>query len=429
MFKRVLITIAFLLLASIPYQAVYAETICPSTMDPNSVECLDYMRDKLADIKTKQSALDKSLSNEQYQQLSLEEKIKYINSQISSTQVEIETLELEIASKDVEIKLLNDEITEKEDYLSVLKQEADMLKNTVNRRVTESYKFSFVGPFELFLDSKNIDTVLRKTKYLLDTREQDKQSLEEYNLKAESVEAEEVVLAEKKADLQSKRNEVEEEKSSLVEERTNLSSQKAEKDRLLAESEKREKEMIAQMDYYRTQQASIDNAIMVYLAENGDQMANYGWVSKGTWIGRLHNGASSGCSTGTHLHFSIDKMSTKGTIGNGCGMVNTFSGYLVKGPDYWLRSGSWYYYYIHSGSMRVPLGGSVILTGLTHYPWSNYCPGPRYPIDISSTIWYDIPVYAAHEGNLWKGTDRCGDTYAVIENPSTGIRTAYFHMQ
>ena len=80
--------------------------------------------------------------------------------------------------------------------------------------------------------------------------------------------------------------------------------------------------------------------------------------------------------------------------------------------------------------MRIPLGGSVILTGdgSTHKP-SSSCPAPRYAIDITSTLWTNIPVYAAHDGNLWKGRDRCGDTYAVIENTRTGIRTAYFHLQ
>ena len=31
-------------------------------------------------------------------------------------------------------------------------------------------------------------------------------------------------------------------------------------------------------------QSAIDDEIMRYLQEHGDQMADYGWVTKGTWI-------------------------------------------------------------------------------------------------------------------------------------------------
>lgn len=422
-----ILAITLLTLSVLPRSNTDAETLCPSNMDPNSRECLDYLRKKLAEVNTKQATLSKKLADEQYKQLSLQEKINYINTQIAETEAVINTLHMEIAARDVEINLLEEEIQTKEDNLSILKQEINLLKEVVNQRVTESYKYSYVGFLELLMDIKNIDNVLRKTKYLIETREKDKNSLEEYTKRTESLEAEEKLLASEKADLQIKRNDIEVEKAKLVGQRNTLSSQKREREYLLAESKKIGLQILAQLDTYRNQQSAFDNAIMEYVAKNGDKMANYGWVSKGTWIGYVNEGASGSCSTGTHLHFSID------TIGsgawNGCGKLNTFgSGYLSKGSDYYTRSGSWYYYYIRSGSMRVPLGGDVILTGTTHYA-SGSCTAPRYAIDITSTMWVNIPVYAAMEGNLKKGIDSCGDQYAVIENPNTGIRTAYFHMK
>lgn len=401
-------------------KSTQAESLCPSTMNPDSVECLDYLRDKLADTNKEQSNLEKKLKDEDYQQLTLNEKIKYISGQISATETNINALELEIAAQDVEIKLLAKEIQTKEDSLSLVKQEADLLEDTVNKRITESYKYSFVGPLELFLDSKNIDTILRKTKYILETRQQDKSSLEEYNKKIEEIREEEMVLANSKADLQSKRNAVEEEKSTLVEERNNLSSQKGEKDRLLAESLQRERSMLATLEANRTKQAQLDEAIMSYIQAHGDQMADYGWVSAGTWIGRM-GGLANGCSTGPHLHFSIDRIGT--SYWNGYGELDPWSGYLKKGPGYhWISASGWKYYYITGGSMVLPLSGTVILTQDHHT-------AVRKAIDIYSLNGYGAPVYAATEGRLWKGTDRCGDTYAVVENTKTGIRTAYFHLQ
>ncbi len=425
--KLLTIGILFTSLLFIPLPVdIKAGSLCPSYMSPDSRECLDYLRNQLSKINNQQSQLQRKLANEEYQQLSLTEKINYINGQIGQTQKVIDTLEVQVAAQDVEIKILSKELQVKEDHLSTLYQEMQVLEDNVNKRITESYKYSFIGALELFLDTKNIDSVLRKTKYLIETREKDKISLEEYNTKTAQLQEEEEKLTSERADLQQKRNDIEEEKSNLVEERRNLDSQKAEKDRLLAQSKQREREMLAQLDSFRTKQSSIDNAIMEYISKHGDQMANYGWVSKGTWIGKLKEGPSGGCSTGTHLHFSIDKVGS--SVWNGCGKVNPFSGYLTKGPDYWLQSGSWKYYYIRSGSFRVPLGGNVIVTSLSHTPYGS-CTGTRYAIDITSTLWTNIPVYAAHEGNLWKGTDSCGDRYAVVENSKTGIKTAYFHLQ
>lgn len=429
--KKVLLLItilimSFVVVANLPVENSSATTLCPSNMDPDSRECLDYLRAKLAEANKQQSTLSKKLADEQYQQLSLQEKITYINSQIEQTEKVISTLHMEIAAQDLDISLLAKEIQEKEDTLGIFKQEINTLEEVVNQRVTESYKYSYVGFLELVMDIKNIENVLRKTKYLVETREKDKNSLEIFANRTLELEEEEKLLEKERAELQIKRNEIEAEKTKLVEEKNSLAAQNAEKSRLLAESQRRGQEILAKIDSYRTLQSTYDNAIMEYIAAHGDQMANYGWVTKGTWIGTVKEG-SSACSTGTHLHFSIDTIGS--SVWNGCGKVNTFAGYLQKGSDYWWQSPSgWKYYYIRSGSMRVPLGGDVILTGTTHYG-SASCPSPRYAIDITSTLWNNIPVYAAMDGNLWKGTDKCGDQYAVVENPNTGLRTAYFHMK
>jgi murein DD-endopeptidase MepM/ murein hydrolase activator NlpD len=160
--------------------------------------------------------------------------------------------------------------------------------------------------------------------------------------------------------------------------------------------------------------------MLKYLAEHGDQMADYGWVNAGSWIGNM-GGLPNACSTGPHIHFSIDYVNS--SYYDGYGQISPWSGYLTKGPDYYWQSPSgWKYYYVRGGSFTLPLTGTVILTQDHHIL-------PRKAIDITTTKGYGAPVYAAMSGNLWKGTDRCGDTYAVIENPSTGIRTAYFHLQ
>lgn len=419
--KMIIVTILlFSLITLIPTGFVKAESLCPSYMDPDSRDCLNYLRKQLSSINSNLSTLEKNLQNEQYQQLSLRQKIDYITRQISETEKVIAVLRIEIAANDVEISLLSKEIQTKEDDLNLLNQEIKILKETVNKRISESYKFSFITPFEVLLNVKNFETILRKTKYLLETRAKDKISLAKFTLKTEDLEKEEDLLSIKKGELQQVRNSSEEEKLRLDEQKVQLDNQKAERTRLLAESEKKELELIASFEANRAKQASIDDAIMRYVQEHGDQMADYGWVKKGDWIGKM-DGSPNGCSTGYHLHFSIDRIGSG--LYEGFGQVDPWAGYLRKGPDFWRTSASgWKYYYIRSGSFGLPLAGSVVLT-------QDYHSSVRKAIDIYSLNGYGAEVYAAMEGNLYKSTDRCGDTYAVIKNVNTGLRTAYYHLQ
>lgn len=425
--KKILfsILISFLFIGFIPQAfKVEAETLCPSNLDPDSIECLDYLRKALSDINNKQGKLESSLANEQYQQLTLQEKITYITNQVTQTEKVIQSLQLEIAAQDIEISMLEDEIKEKEDKIAVMKQEISQLEGLVDMRVMESYKYSFFGPFELLVDSKSFSNLLRKTKYMLATRENDKEFLEDYTQDVEILDKEEEELALKRADLQLKRNSIEEEKTQLISEKKTLDAQKAEKATLLAESERKERELLATLESNRSLQAQLDVAIMEYIQAHGESMANYGWVTQGSWIGRM-GGKANGCSTGPHLHFSIDSTST--SYWNGWGAIDPFSnGYLVKSSSYaWTSASGWKYYYIEKGGMSLPLAGKAVMTQYPHY----YNGTTRYAVDMYSLNGYGAPVYAAHSGTLWKGTDRCGDTYAVIENTTTKIRTAYFHLQ
>jgi len=426
--KNLLITIgfifflifSFLFLSSYKDEPVFAQASCPSSIDPSSIECLDYLRNQLSQLEKQQGTIQKQLKDEEYQQLTLSEKISYINNQIEQTEKVIKSLEVEIAANDVEIKLLQEAITELEDSISLLRQEISILEKSVTKRVTESYKYSYIGPLELFLDIKNLSNILRKTKYLAMTRSQDKKSLEDYGVKIDDIRSEEEILAEKKASLQIVRNSIEEEKIELAETRESLNAQKSERERLLAESKAKEAELLAAYQSNLKKLSDLDSAIIAYINTHGDQARMYGRVNGGDWIGRMGN---TGYSSGAHLHFSV-RSSNSGSVCNG--NIPILSGHLREGEPSWITGwDGWRWPYMYAGSMRMPIAGPYVIMS------QNYHQG--YAIDLISfktdrTVNYGAPIYAILPGTLYRGKDGYGGVYAYIVHDN-GWVSCYLHIQ
>ncbi len=326
---------------------VLAQVSCPYP-DPYSEECLKYMEEQLEKIEKEKGAVQKKLKDEEYQQLSLQERINYINGQIAQTETTIRTIEIEIASHDIEIRLLEKSIQEKEDNISVLGQEISVLEETVGRRVTESYKYSFIGPLELFLDFQNFDSILRKTKYLAVTRTQDRDYLKVYGIKVQEVKREENILTQNKADLQTKRNLMEEEKINLSETRADLANQKSERERLLAESKAKEVQLAAELQGLiksSNEVTSVITTIIMNRFRTGLIPINKE-VNPGDIIGFQGH---SGFAYGSHLHFNLS--------GAGTGPLELGYFRIVDGR-------------VYDGNANSPLGNGAYLTYGYHFGYS-----------------------------------------------------------
>jgi len=418
----------FFLMTKYGRQNALAEATCPYT-DP--YKCLDYFYQLEKDLGDKKNTLQKKLNSEEYQQLSLEEKISYINNQISETEKLIKTIQVEIAATDIEIKLLEKDILEKEDSVSLLGQETDILEQTVNQRITESYKYSFVGPLEIFLDVKSLSSALRRTKYLIATRSQDIESLEVYAIKIQDLAKQEEELISKKADLQIKRNNIEDEKIELAKEVNALAEQKIEKNKLLAESKARETTYLSQFNSISKLLAETEKAeeqLMLRLYQTGLLKADR-YVRKGEVIGL---DGHTGCSFGTHLHFSFVK-----------------NGYYQNPKTY-----------LDNKTLAYPMTGVVI---------TQYYGGGHYALDLVSTNsgyqgWdrYKVPyglcpivdgildrrkeegrsdwnlayqrgegakVYASMDGYFTHKTDKYGANYGMIVSKDGKMVTYYVHLK
>jgi len=412
-FTTVLTSFFFFLIAYKDIPTV-AATTCPSGM--SDVQCYNYLLEQYQSLQKEQGSIQNQLNAEQYKQLSLEDKISYMERQITQTQNLIKSLEVEIAAHNMEIKLLEKDIQDKEDAVALMKQEISVLEDTVHKRITESYKYSHLSAFDLFLDSKSFSNILRKTKYLITTRSQDIASLEDYAQKATALKREEEFLSNQKADLEVKQEAILAEKNELAAQNSNLESQVAEKNSLLAQSQAKSAELLSALRENKALQAQLDAAIIAWINAHMDQVVNSGPVARGSIIGSIYPGASA-CSTGSHLHFGIDSK-TSGTFSAN---VDPFAGYLVWGAGSGIisRIDGWNYPYVTSNMYQVPVAGTVIMTQDYH--------GGR-AIDLSRPNGSaNAPVLAAYGGTLYRGTDSCNQSYAIVVQ-NDGKRTIYVHL-
>ena len=409
--------LSILLLIQIPIFANAAS--CPSSMDPSSVECLDYLRKQYDKISKQTNSIQNQISHEEYKQLSLSQKIEYTNNQIEQTEKVIESIEIEIAAQNIEISILEDDIEKNEDNIALSKQEINQLESSVNKRVVESYKYSFIGFLELILDTKNFDEILRKTQYLISTREKDTQHLEEYTSLVKVLENEEKELTSQRAQLQAKRLQMEEQQEELLVEKNTLTSQKAERERLLAESKQKAAELQAQYVANTKKLSDLDTAIINYINKYGNQAVSSGHHPAQTWIGRMGN---SGYSFGDHLHFSLNNGS-----GDLCGgNISILSGYFKQGSGSWIVGwDGWNWPYMYSGTLSLPIAGPYVIMS------QNYHHGTAVDLisyNTDRTKNYGAPIYSVMAGEVFNGVDQYGGKYVYIIHDN-GWRSCYLHLK
>jgi hypothetical protein len=304
--------------------------------------------------------------------------------------------------------------------------------------VIELYKYSFYNTFELFLNTKNFSTLLRKAKYMITTRAKDEIFIKEYNENLETLSIEEEKLNEDKVDLQIKRAQIEAQEKELLIEKQNLEAQKVEKRSLLAQSEAREQQYFKELESISGEISSLEEAVTELLVElyNTGQLKNGTHVTAGTVIGA---DSHTGCSFGTHLHFSIRKNS-----------------YYVNPLNYLSYSGG----YVRSSTFRAPMTDAYLTQSYhsSHHAIdivsldSGYQGYKRYEVPYGLCPIVDnildkrkkegradwnlaymrgegAPVYAVADGTVYYYTDTHGGKYAMLVHDDGIYKSFYVHLK
>lgn len=420
------ILISFVGLLLYDTNPVIAQVSCPPHINPDSLECLDYLREQLSIVQGQQSNIQKKLKDEEYQQLSLQEKINYINKQIRDTEQELKELQIEIAATDIQILLLEKNIQEKEDSISLLKQEMNRLNKAVSQRIMESYKYSFLNQFEIFLDIKNISSVLRKSKYLAMTRNKDREALKKYSSSLIKLKEEESELSESNKKLKDVKDVNEKEKKELGDTKLSLDQQKKTREALLAESRVKGAQLMA--TYQKNQQriSAIDKAIIDYINTHENEIVDEGWVTTNIAIGRMGN---TGCSGGSHLHFGLNSGKKYDRWGYFYSDIDLFNnGYFQKnGTIYW-PAYAWDAPVLTRGTVRLPFNAQYVFMHQTEHQGKAIDMAPYSKRDWGYKI-ESAPIYPIMPGQLYKGTESvCGGKYARVMH-ANGMVSIYLHLQ
>lgn len=438
----------FVLLSTLPVdhinivvqKAEAYETKCPTGM--SDADCLKFLQEQAAKINKDKRNLEGQLSKEKYEQLNLTQKIAYLNNQISTRQATMSELEVEIEALNVEIRILTTDIATIQDNLNTLTQETNKLKESIDARVTISYKFNRMSTLEVLLSSEDVDQALRKMKYLSEARKRDQVLLAEYSQMFTQQKTEEDVLAAKKVEVETNRTDIEDKRNKLYNEKLAMATQKSQQEKLVAESKAREKSYNATLASLKAQQNQVDTQVtkLIMSMFSQGQLQNGTAVKKGDIIGFQGH---TGYAYGSHLHFGI---STKGGY-TWSGNIKPFSSGILK------LSGN----YVVSGSAKAPLdsgyltqgyhaGNFIDIVSLSRgiqggSCWSDPDESTCYYIkkgslkcDRSAQGWFSLqgegaPIYSIYDGTVYYGVEGlCGGKFALVVHTNS-YQSIYLHIR
>lgn len=398
--KCVLFIVLTLFLIGVFNHFSYAQTETPTpTITPTPTPDTS-SQDRQNQLQKEIEELQKKLSELQGQEKTLSSQIAVMDSQIKLTQLRINAVKQQI-------KDLTDDIETATKKISNLEESLSTLTKVLLNRIVATYEVGNVGPLHVLLASNNISSFFTRANYLRLAQAHDKKLIfETQQAKNDYTNQKEI--------FEGKKEKIEALKKQLEVYSAELDQEKKEKQALLTITKNDE------AIYQQKLQAALaeQRAIQQITAGLGN-VAFAGKVKEGDTIGQMVIGRSA-CSSGTHLHFEVQK---NGAIEDPSNYLSNKSVTFENSPDS---------QFSFSGGWNWPLSDPILIEqgyGMTYWARSGWYGGsPHTGIDMYSNS--SMAVRAVKDGDLYKGNIACGGgtlLFARVDQ-SDGIQTYYLHI-
>lgn len=381
---------------------------------------LNELEDEIKKLQEEQEALQQQINSNEYAIAGYNAELSKLHGEVEVLNKQIEQLDLEIKQLEVQIQIIEEDIEAKKKFIAETEENILGLEFETDERIKDSYiNFRLYGSStsgsENLLNLDSINNYFKSSQYKSIIQEDTnslltelarlkqelkvkKQELDNQLIEVKKQKEEEDI---KKANLSKKQEEAQVKVSTYYAKIYNLQSQNNQTNQNIAAFNEEEVKKRAEAEKIRQE-----------LFDSFNPIGSGTYVVAGTMIGRQ---GSTGYSTGAHLHFSV---TDNGYKQDPCG-------YLPSGV---LPGCGW------GSRLQWPIGGEMYYTsgyGNRCFWWGNqYTCDFHDGIDVAGVPW-NTPIYAAHNGYLYKGVDYYGALYIIIcenTNCNSGLKTGYWHL-